>query len=187
MLCYAWKNILKQQDESYLDTEAFDNIYNLLSFILIREVSKIIKSGFARGYVDFTESLSFIRGKIDLNNTLKKQALIKKQVICNYDDFSKNIVMNQIIKSTMQILLICPKLNKKYKEQFKILLRNFIDIERADLNGICWNSLTYNRNNKKYRLIMNVCELVNTGLIVQEEEGRNRFATFIKDKAMAKL
>ncbi len=187
MLCYAWENTLRREDESYLDTEAFDNIYNLLSFILICEVSKIIKSGFIKGYIDRAESLSLIRGKIDLDNTLKKQTLIKKQIVCVYDDFSRNIMMNQIIKFTMEILLICPELNKRYKEQFKILLRNFIDIEKTGLSNICWNRLIYNRNNKKYRLVMNVCELVNTGLIVQEEKGRSKFATFIRDKTMAKL
>ncbi len=187
MLCYAWENILRQQDESHLDTEAFDNIYNLLSFILICEVSKIIKGGFVKGYIDCTESLSLIKGKMDLDNTLKKQALVKRQIICDYDDFSRNIIMNQIIKSTMGILLICPELNKKFKKQFKILLRNFVNIEKIDLSNICWNRLTYNRNNKKYRLIMNICELVNTGLIVQEEKGRSKFATFIKDRAMARL
>jgi len=127
MLCYAWENTLRREDESYLDTEAFDNIYNLLSFILICEVSKIIKSGFIKGYIDRAESLSLIRGKIDLDNTLKKQTLIKKQIVCVYDDFSRNIMMNQIIKFTMEILLICPELNKRYKEQFKILLRNFLE------------------------------------------------------------
>ena len=75
MLCYAWENILRQQDESHLDTEAFDNIYNLLSFILIREVSKIIKGGFVKGYIGAPTYLSSEENSLD--NTLKKQALVK--------------------------------------------------------------------------------------------------------------
>lgn len=187
MLCYAWENTLKQEDEALLDREAFNNIYNLLSFILIQEVTKLIKSGFARGYIDQKESLPVVRGKIDLNNTLKEQALIRKQVICDYDEFLDNIIMNQIIKSTMEILLICPRVDKKYRITFKMLLRNFTNIDSIDLNNIHWSRIAYNRNNKKYRLIINVCQLINTGLIVKEEKGSSKFPAFIRDRAMAKL
>lgn len=187
MLCYAWENTLKQEDEALLDTEAFDNIYNLLSFILIQEVTKLIKSGFARGYVGYSESLPLVRGKINLNNTLKKQTLIRKQIVCDYDKFSDNITMNQIIKSTMEILLICPEVDKKYRITFKMLLRNFTNIDSIDLNNIHWSRIAYNRNNKKYRLIINVCQLINTGLIVKEEKGSSKFPAFIRDRAMAKL
>lgn len=72
-------------------------------------------------------------------------------------------------------------------KHLKILLRNFTSIDRIDLNNVHWSCITYNRNNKKYRLIMNVCELINTGLIVKEEKDSSRFTAFIKDKAMAKL
>lgn len=187
MLCYAWENTLKQEDEALLDREAFNNIYNLLSSILIQEVTKLIKSGFARGYIDQKESLPVVRGKIDLNNTLKEQALIRKQVICDYDEFLDNIIMNQIIKSTMEILLICPRVDKKYRITFKMLLRNFTNIDSIDLNNIHWSRIAYNRNNKKYRLIINVCQLINTGLIVKEEKGSSKFPAFIRDRAMAKL
>lgn len=98
MLCYAWENTLKQKDKTFLDKEAFDNIYNLLSTILIQEVTKLIKSGVIKGYVEYSESLPLIRGKINLNNTLKEQTLIRKQAVCDYDEFSENVVMNQIFK-----------------------------------------------------------------------------------------
>lgn len=187
MLCYAWENTLKQGEESLLDTEAFENIYNLLSFILIKEVTKLIKSGISRGYVYCTESLPIVRGRINLNNTLKEQSLIRKQIVCDFNEFSEDIMMNQIIKSTMETLLNCDKVDKRYRLKFKLLLRNFSNIESIDINNVCWNRIDYNRNNKKYRLIINVCELISTGLIVKEEKGKSRFTTFIKDRAMTKL
>lgn len=87
----------------------------------------------------------------------------------------------------MEILLICPELDKKYKLQFKTLLRNFTNIDRINLNNIYWSRINYNRNNKKYRLIISICQLINTGLIVNEKKGSSKFSTFIKDRAMAKL
>lgn len=175
MLCYAWENTLKPEDEALLDVEAFENIYNLLSFILIREVTKLIKRGILRGYVDCTTSLPIVRGKVNLDNTLKEQSLIRGQIVCDFDEFSENIIMNKIIRSTMDALLVCEEVDNKYKIRIKMLLRNFSNIDKIDINNISWNQITYNRNNKKYRLIMNVCELISEGLITKEERGNSRF------------
>lgn len=187
MLCYAWENTLKQDDDKLLGEEAFDNIYNLLSAILIQGVTQLVKGGFVRDYINYSESLPLVRGRININSTLKEQSLIKRQIVCDYDQFSENIIMNQIIKSTMKSLFISPYVSKKYKIKFKMLLRNFVSIDGIDLRQVSWNRIRYNRNNKRYRLIINICRLINTGLIANEEQGSNKFPSFIKDDAMAKL
>ncbi|NLY66546.1 MAG: 5-methylcytosine-specific restriction endonuclease system specificity protein McrC [Tissierellia bacterium] len=187
MLCYAWDNILNQGQETLLDVEALENIYNLLSSILIKEANKIIKSGIYKGYVECTESISVVRGRINLNDTLKEQSLIRNKIVCDFHEFSENIILNQILKTTMETLLTCKEVDRKYRDQMRMLLRNFSGVHSVDINNVSWSRINYNRNNKKYRLIINVCELINTGLILKEEKGKYRFVTFIKDKAMAKL
>lgn len=78
MLCYAWDNTLKQEGEALLGKEAFENIYNLLTAILIQEVKKLRKSGLARGYIEHSEEIPMIRGRIDLNSTIKRAITYKK-------------------------------------------------------------------------------------------------------------
>lgn len=187
MLSYAWENTLKQDNESLLDSERFDNIYNLLTSILIQGVKRLIKSGFSRGYIDYSEEISVVRGKINLDYSIKEQSLTRKKLVCDYDDFSENILLNRIIKSTMVKLLLCPQLSRKYKVQCKVLLRNFVGVEDIDIGSVNWGRITFTKNNQNYRLIINICKLILTGLITTEEKGKYRFATFIKDRAMAKL
>jgi len=187
MLSYAWENTLKQDGESSLNSETFKNIYNLLTSILVQAVKRLIKSGFAREYIDYSEEMPVVRGKINLDNSIKEQTLTRKQLICDYDDFSENILLNRIIKSTMVKLLSCSELDKNYKGQCKVLLRNFAGVEEINIGSINWGRMTFTRNNQNYRLIINVCQLINTGLITTEEKGSYKFATFIKDRAMAKL
>ena len=187
MLAYAWENTLKQDGESLLDYERFENMSNLLTSILIQGVNRLIKSGFARHYIGYTEEIPAVRGKIDLNNTIKSQSLTRKQLVCQYDVFFENILLNKIIKSTMLKLLLCPELDYKYKITCKVLLRNFVGVDEIDLSSVSWARLNFTRNNHNYRLIINICQLIYKGLIVTEEKGKYKFATFIKDKAMAKL
>lgn len=158
MLCYAWDNILNQGQETLLDVEALENIYNLLSSILIKEANKIIKSGIYKGYVECTESISVVRGRINLNDTLKEQSLIRNKIVCDFHEFSENIILNQILKTTMETLLTCKEVDRKYRDQMRMLLRNFSGVHSVDINNVSWSRINYNRNNKKYRLIINVCE-----------------------------
>ena len=187
MLSYAWEGTLRQEGESFLDQEAFENIFNLLTAVLIQGVSRLIKSGFVKGYLEYSEELPLVRGKIQLNDTIKCQSFTRKRLVCLYDEFSENILVNRILKSTMQKMLYCPDLDKKYKEQCIVLLRTFSNVAEVDLGNVWWSRIAYSRLNKNYRLLLNISELIQSGLITTEEKGRYKFATFIKDKAMARL
>ena len=187
MLSYAWENTLKRDHEALMDSERFDNIYNLLASILIEGVKNLIKSGFLRGYVDRTEEIPLVKGKINLNSTIKAQSLIRKRLVCDYDEFSQDIILNRVVKSTLNSLMYCSELDKKYKIQSKVILRYFSDVEAIDMRKVGFSRLKFNRNNHNYQLLINICELIYSGLITIEDSGKYKFAAFIKDDAMAKL
>lgn len=187
MLTYAWENTLKRDQEALMDSERFDNIYNLLASILIEGVNRLIKKGFIRGYMEYSEEIAVVKGKINLDRTIKSQSMIRKRLICDYDNFTQDILLNRIVKTTLLSLLSCSELDTKYVKKCKVLLRYFSEVDIVDISSIAFNRLRFNRNNQNYRLLINICELINTGLITQEDPGKYKFSTFIKDNAMAKL
>lgn len=60
----------------------------LLSAILCRGVSVQIKRGLIRQYISREEALASPRGKLEIGESIKTQVIRKKQLICNYDEFS---------------------------------------------------------------------------------------------------
>lgn len=100
MLAYAFQ-ILREQGYRSIATESFHNTADLMAEILIRGTSVQIKRGLGRQYVTQTEELSTLRGKIDIAQSVKKQTMRNKKLICSYDEFSVNENMNQVIKSTL--------------------------------------------------------------------------------------
>jgi McrBC 5-methylcytosine restriction system component len=97
MLSYAFQ-VLNEQGYKNVSTEQFDNVAELCAAILSRGVSVQLKRGLGREYIYQTEALSSLRGKIDISESIKTRILLKKQIICSYDDFSVNSYMNGIIK-----------------------------------------------------------------------------------------
>ena len=71
-------------------------------------------------------------------------------MICTYDEFSTNIQFNQIIKSTVLLLLKANITNSRKKSLRKLLLF-FSDVNEIDLHFVNWNQ-QYNRSNQKFLL-----------------------------------
>lgn len=186
LLCYAW-NTLKRDDTTLTGMEEFDNIFNLLAKLMINGVKNIIKRGFHREYLDYSEELTLVRGKIDLGNSLKQQSLMKKHLICSYDEFTDNVPFNQILKTTISILVRYPYLDSILKKELIDLRYHFSGIDEIKITSHSFPFLKYNRNNMHYKMLMNICELIYEGLIANEEGKDLKFADFIRDEQMAAL
>ena len=184
MLAYAFQ-VLNEQGYKNIATEDFENTAELCAAILARGISLQIKRGLGKEYIPQTESLSLLRGKIDISETIKTQALQRKQMVCSYDEFSVNSYMNRIIKSTILILLRSD-ITKARKKELRKLLVFFDDVDTIDLYSVNWN-VQYNRNNQTYRMLVSICYLVVKGLLQTQSDGTTKLMDFLDEQRMHRL
>ena len=184
MLAYAFQ-VLREQGYASCETEEFENTADLLSAILVKGVSIQIKRGLGRTYIEQTEPLSCLRGKIDVTESIKRQTLIKQQLVCTYDEFSENTYMNRILKTSMELLLRydIPKTRKK---ELRNLLLYFKDVTTLDIHTINWG-FRFNRNNQSYQMLMSVCYLLIKGLLQTTADGTVKLMQFIDEQRMCRL
>ncbi len=186
MLCYAW-NVLEQSDNIFLGSEKFDNIYNLFARIYINGTSSLIKRGLNRYYIQENEAISTIKGKINISYSIKKQTFHNGRMICQYDNFSEDIKLNQIVKTTISILIKSSKLDTDLRNKLLKLRVYFSDIQDIQFSKALFSSLRYNRNNYHYRMLINISQLIYQGLITNEAENEFSFSDFVRDRQMSKL
>lgn len=184
MLSYAF-HILKEQGYKNLATEEFSNTADLCAAILAKGVSLQLKCGLGREYIEKTESLSSLRGRIEIGESIKSRSMLKKQMICSFDDFSENSYMNQIIKTTM-ILLLRTDISKARKRELRKLLVYFSNIDLLDVYFINWK-VQYDRNNQTYRLLISICYLVIKGLLQTNSDGTTKLMDFLDEQRMCRL
>lgn len=184
MLSYAFK-VLNEQGYRQVATEEFDNVAELCAAILIKGVSLQIKRGLGKEYVLQSEPLSSLRGKIDISASIKQQSMLKKQLVCNYDEFSVNSYMNQIIRTTMEVL-VKSDLSKDRKKKLRKLLIYFSDVESLSLQGINWK-LQFNKNNQTYQMLISVCYLILKGLLQTTSDGSTKLMDFLDEQRMCRL
>lgn len=104
MLSYAF-TVLNENGYRKVMLEDFDNATELYTAILIKGVSDRIKRGLHYEYVDKQVSLTMVKGKIDISKSIRNLDVMNKKLSCSYDEYSINNYLNQIIKSTMLLLL----------------------------------------------------------------------------------
>lgn len=186
MLAYAF-DVLKEKSTQSIKTEEFDNIYNLLSAILLKSLNYQLKKGLNREYVLKMETLSNIKGKILISDSIKYNTIKNHKLICEYDEFSINSYTNKIIKTTMFQLLKTKNLKDEYKKGIKRVLLYFKDVDEIPINKIKWTGIKYNKNNTTYKMLINVCYLIIEGLLLSQESGDKKLAEFIDEARMSAL
>ena len=184
MLAYAFQ-VLDEQGYRNVAIEDFDNTAELCAAILARGISTQIKRGLGKEYIPRTEALSSLRGKIDITESIKTQALQRNLLVCSYDEFSVNSYMNRIIKSTV-LLLLRADITKVRKKKLRKLLVFFDDVDAIDLHSVNWN-MQYNRNNQNYRILISICYLVVKGLLQTQSDGTTKLMDFLDEQRMHRL
>ena len=184
MLSYAFQTL---QAENYKDlaAENFHNTAELCAAILDKGIGIQLKHGLRRDYVSKSESLSTLQGKLNISESIKTQTMLKKQMICTYDEFSTNIQFNQIIKSTVLLLLKANITNSRKKSLRKLLLF-FSDVNEIDLHFVNWNQ-QYNRSNQNYQMLIGMCYLVYKGLLTTQNNGTIKLMDFFDGQRMCRL
>ena len=154
MLSYAF-HVLKNKEYKKVETEYFEDATELFSEILFIALSKQIKQGLVRDYIDYTDTTSSVKGKINITESINSQSILKKRLNCVYDEFSLNFHLNQIIKSTLNILLKSDISRQRHKK-LKRLMMYFNDVDLIDINSINWQ-IRYDRNNQSGVVTMKSC------------------------------
>jgi 5-methylcytosine-specific restriction enzyme subunit McrC len=176
---------LNEQGYKNIATEEFNNTAELMAAILAKGIAVQIKRGLGKEYIFRNEALSSLRGKIDMAESIKTQTMLRKQMICTYDEFSVNGTMNRIIKSTV-MLLLRSDISKNRKKELRKLMVYFGDVEPVNLYAVDWN-IRYNRNNQTYRLLISICYLVVKGLLQTNSYGSTRLMDFLDEQRMCRL
>ena len=184
MLSYAFQ-YLKQSQYQELKPENFENIYELLSEILIRGISQQLKQGLYREYISFNEDIPTVKGKVSIQNSIKLKMRHAQKLNCDFDELSENNLFNQVLKTTS--ILILPKIKAEKQKKILYLMSYFANVEEVHPYSIKWNRVKYQRNNKNYEMLINICHFVIDGLLISTEDGNYKLANFIDESRMHAL
>lgn len=180
LLCYAW-NKLDEKERVNVTLDDKTELLDLFAKVLINATKILLKRGIDKNYIDHTEELAGVKGKIQISQTLKSNLLFKQRTICSFDDFSANIISNRILVSTIYRLTRTKGLDRQLKNELVSLLRMLLDIDPIEITNSLFKQVRINRNNRFYGFVMNVCQIIYESTLPSEEQGKYKFSDFTRD------
>ena len=185
MLSYAFK-ILNQEDYQQVAGEPFEKIHDLFAAILEKGVSRQVKQGLYREYVPMQENLTVMLGKLNINATIQQKVQNKQKLACEFDEFSEDNLYNQILKVTIHRLIRANDVAPERKQALRRVSVFFGNVRLIHPDHIAWNRLIYQRNNRNYELLLNICYLVLNGMLQTTDDGSYKLLSF-SDEHMERL
>lgn len=156
MLAYVHREAMPS-DYAQMDVEKFHKVNDLFAGILEVGISRQIKQGLHKEYINRSEAMPTLRGKLDIQGSFRLQLQKKKLLACNFDELSENNIYNQILKSTAQMMIRDSTVDDERKSALKKVLLFFQNVDEINLFDVPWNRLQYQRNNRNYNFLMNIC------------------------------
>ena len=138
----------------------FDMVQDLFAAILAKGIAKQLKQGLHREYINKQETLTVMRGKLNMPETIRNRIQHKQKLACEFDELSENNLFNQILKTTIHYLIQDDGVKIDRKSALKKLLVFFDGITLLLPSEIQWGRLHYQKNNRNYELLINVCYFV---------------------------
>lgn len=185
MLSYAFQE-LKKNNYEYIAKEEFEYIFDLFAEILYCGVSEQLKKGLYREYIDKQETLSTLRGRLDINGTIRNTIQNIRKLDCEYDNLSEDNLLNQIIKSTILLLIHNKNVKSIHKRKLRTILPFFNNVNETNLRKLRWQTLYFQRNNQSYRMLINICHFIVEGMLLTTKSGNFHMPTF-SDEHMNRL
>ena len=184
MLAYAY-DFIDFNAYSNIAYEKFDNIYDLLALILTHGFSIQVKKGIYKTYENKADCFNTQKGKILINETLqlkRKGALLLQ---CEYDEFTENNIYNQIIKSTL--LALRNNVEEENKRKINNLLNYLSSVNSIELKTLETLKLPFNKLNRNYKILINLCYFVVNSYLLASEEGNFLIGDFFRSENFNRL
>lgn len=146
----------------------------------VNETLKVSKLGIVRDYIPATDYMRFMKGKIDFVKTA--QLIQSDRTVCHYDDFSQDILLNQIILYCLQKLLLFSSSDKRVSSQIMSAIKQFRGVNlRPKIVENEVDAIKLTRRESHYQFLLDLSKLVIKNASISDTGDTLTFWGFLVD------
>ena len=118
----------------------------------------LVKKGIKSDYVTLEDNLKFLKGKLNINEQIKRNSIHKERFYVEYSEFLSDIKINQIIKTTLKFLYKKSNFSKN-QQKIRELLFIFDDVSTCSDYKNFFANYAINRQVKHYEQTLLWCKI----------------------------
>lgn len=134
--------------------------YDLIAKMFNEEVENLFHRGLIRDYQEKKEETSFISGRLLINESIPLIAERRPVVVCEKDDYTANMMFNQILKTTLKNLYQNRNVQKEKRNRSFMYWEEMPLVDEVFLTREIFQRLIYNRHNMYYKRVIHIARLL---------------------------
>lgn len=184
MLCYAWNHVQQLTDTRLSQLANISQVHDLLGLLLSHGVDDLVRRGIGRNYVSHQEDLRGVRGRVDMGQTITRALLGKSRINCEFEELSIDIHPNQILRASLNALLVRSKLlHQDVQKQVRLAFLKLEGIAKTKIGRSSFNRVQIGGERRLYSFLLGICKLLHEHSLVDSKEGDLHFRDFRRDEA----
>jgi 5-methylcytosine-specific restriction enzyme subunit McrC len=156
------------------------DLFRIIAWMLDREIRKQLARGLVRGYVDRSDSLPTVRGRINMTAQLSRHQSMMLPLECAYQEFTDDVEINRLIKGACRAVQRSALADAQLAGRFRELISRFSDVTDVEYQHLP-ATLTFNRLNEHWHPATVLARLVLGRHSLRDHEGSVIGSAFLVD------
>jgi McrBC 5-methylcytosine restriction system component len=125
------------------------NLFEIIAYLFTEKLALELRKGIFKSYQRESGELQLVRGRIDMNRQLRREALKQPGISCEYDEFQIDNPLNQAFKAALQIVMSRCKASSTKKRAAS----SMVWLDEVKATGMTHDRLErirFDRTNRRY-------------------------------------
>jgi 5-methylcytosine-specific restriction enzyme subunit McrC len=183
MLSYV--NDMPELIESLNDVDEDLITYDFIVNQFFREVEWLHQRGFVKDYVEKQEVTNRLSGRMLINESLSYLVGRKPMLVCEKDEYSPDILLNQVMKSTLQSICVNRYVKEETRKRSFMQLDYLHEVGEIKLTKKIFSQIYFGRHNVHYKRMVHLAKILFELSLLSHKQGKwSLFSAELDEKAL---
>jgi 5-methylcytosine-specific restriction enzyme subunit McrC len=181
----SYVNDMPELIESLNDVDEDLITYDFIVNQFLREVDWLHRRGFVEDYVEKQEVTNRLGGRMMINESIPYLVGIKPMLVCEKDEYSPDILLNQVMKSTLQSICVNRYVKKETRKKSFMQLDYLHEVGEIQLTKKVFSQIYYGRHNVHYKRMIHLAKMLFVLSLWSHKQGEwSLFSAELDEKAL---
>lgn len=145
--------------------------YDFIAKQFLKEVQALHRRGFVKNYIAVTEPTNRLGGRVVMNDSMPYIIAKKPIVVCEKDEYSANILLNQVIKTTLIAICRNRYIKEETRKQSFMYIEYMPEVDEIPLTKGLFSKLTFGRHNIHYKRMVHIARILHELTLLSHKHG----------------
>lgn len=145
--------------------------YDYICKQFLKEVEKVNRRGLVKDYVAIAEPTNRLAGRMVMEESMPYIISKKPIVVCEKDEYTANIWLNQLIKSTLKSITLNRYVKQETKAHSFKYMELMAEVDAPPLTKSSFAKMTFGRHNMHYKRVLQIALLLHEMTLLSHKNG----------------